>query len=67
MKEEIRIRANFGPMPFDSRGAHATGREVLKDCGAGMVWYPEYEDDDTVDLPETDPPYEEEEEEDCEE
>lgn len=71
MKEEkTRIRVNLGPMPFDQADAtgfglvHATGREVLKECMAGfMVWRPEYEDDDTTDFPETDPPYDEYEEE----
>lgn len=69
MTEKTRIRLNLGPMPFDRADAtgclvHATGREVLKRCMAGfMVWRPEYEDDDTVGLPETDPPYEEDEEE----
>lgn len=75
MKEEkTRIRLNLGPMPFDRADAtgfglvHATGREVLKECGAGfMVWSTEYEEDDTVDLPETDPPYEEDEEEEYDE
>lgn len=53
-----RIRNNYGPMPFDRRGVHATGREVYRQSLGGVWnWQPEYEDDDTVDLPETDPDY----------
>lgn len=64
-KDIIRIRNNWGPMPFDrgdSTGfglVHATGREVLEynEPGNYWLWTPEYEDDYTVDFPCTDPDY----------
>ena len=60
---KTRIRRNLGDMPFDRDGYHATGREVLTRVGDGsFVWLPEYEDGETVDLPETDPPYDPDEE-----
>jgi len=51
----VRIRNNYGPMPFDRCGVHATGREILMNFSGITVWSPEYEDDPTVDLPCTDP------------
>ena len=60
---KTRIRTSYASMPFDHDGVHATGREVLTRVGDGsFTWLPEYEDDDTVDLPETDPPYDPDEE-----
>ena len=49
-----KIRYIIGGMPYDSNGRHATGREVWSQAAAGnWCWMPEYEGDDTVDLPET--------------
>ena len=49
-----RIRRIDGDMPFDSNGRHATGREVWQQAAAGnWCWMPEFEGDDTEDLPET--------------
>ena len=54
----MRIRVSFADMPFDRRGVYATGREVYRQSLGGVwSWQSEYEDDDTVDLPETDPDY----------
>ena len=54
MTEKIRIRMINGPMPFDKDGKHATGREVWTQAAAGnWVWAPEFEGDDTEDMPET--------------
>ena len=56
--DNIRIRTFWGPMPFDRADAsgfglvHATGREIFRDGR----WTYEYEDDITVDLPDTDDP-----------
>jgi len=53
-REKNSIRYIIGDMPFDRDGVHATGREVLRESPAGtLVWYPEYEDDDTWDDPVT--------------
>lgn len=59
MSEETRIRENWGPMPFDRDGRHATGREILvfwKPINQ-FIWRPEYEGDYTCLLPTTDPDY----------
>ena len=49
-----RIRQINGPMPFDSFGRHATGREVWAQAASGdWCWQNEYEGDPTEDLPET--------------
>ena len=41
-------------MPFDSEDRHATGREILTYAPAGnLAWENEYEDWDTVNLPNT--------------
>ena len=41
-------------MPFDSESRHATGREILTYAPAGnLAWENEYEDWDTVNLPNT--------------
>ena len=53
----IRIRLIDGSMPFDRWDetkwafVHATGREVYDE--ERDAWFVEYEDDNTVDLPET--------------
>ena len=58
MENNIRIRTFWGPMPFDRADAsgfglvHATGREIFRDGR----WMYEYEDDYTIDLPDTDDP-----------
>ena len=51
----MEIRDIIGDMPFDREGRHATGRErtVWNDYAQGYVWEPEYEGDDTIDLPNT--------------
>lgn len=52
-----RIRYIDGDMPFDRDGQHATGREVaewVNPTSGGdpvLCWFPEYEGDDTVNLP----------------
>ena len=44
-------------IPCDRNGVHATGREVWTQAAAGnWTWVNEYEDDDTVNLPDTDDP-----------
>lgn len=55
--DNTRIRYNWNEIPFDRNGVHATGREVYTYNRPGNYWYwsSEYEDDPTVDLPETDP------------
>lgn len=41
---------------FDRNGVHATGREVYREILPDFWgWVDEYENDDTVDLPVTDP------------
>ncbi len=53
----MEIRYIDGEMPFDRDGQHATGREVAEwvhpTSGGDPVlcWFPEYEGDDTVNLP----------------
>ena len=49
----IRYASRIG---FDRNRIHATGREVYREFLPGFWgWVDEYEDDDTVDLPVTDP------------
>lgn len=49
----IRYGARMG---FDRNGIHATGREVYREILPDFWgWVDEYEDDDTIDLPVTDP------------
>lgn len=56
---DVRIRRINGPMPFDSFGRHATGREVWRQSAAGTWgWADEFEGDPTEDLPETEEPEE---------
>lgn len=48
------IRNIVGDMPFDRDGKHATGRKIWGQAAAGnWVWLPEFEGDDTVNLPTT--------------
>lgn len=50
----IDIRRIIGPMPYDYGGKHATGREVWRQAASGTwCWMPEYEGDETEELPET--------------
>ena len=59
MTERIRIRCIVGEMPFDQNGRHATGREVWDQAAAGnWCWLPEFEGDDTEDLPVTETAHE---------
>jgi hypothetical protein len=61
IKDEVkimkRIRYIDGEIPFDRDGQHATGREVaewVNPTSGGdpvLCWFPEYEGDDTVNLP----------------
>lgn len=48
----MKIRNIVGEMPFDRMGVHATGREVYRKAADGIhwSWFPEYENDFTVDM-----------------
>ena len=50
-------RIRYGTrMGFDRNGIHATGREVYREIFPDFWgWVDEYENDDTIDLPVTDP------------
>ena len=50
----MKIRRIIGDMPYDAFGKHATGREVYaQSAGGNYVWLPEFEGDDTENLPTT--------------
>lgn len=53
-EKQMKIR-ELRNIPFDKNGRHATGREVLWETSSGSIWVDEYEGDDTVDLPTTEP------------